>query len=105
MEADAEGRDLLVSAQTGSGKTIAYGLAIAETLLEGADNFGPAGDPLALKIFEQQAMAVGRLFTIAAKFTDPHVYFLGGGVVEAAPHFATGFSGGFASTPSCARSR
>jgi ATP-dependent RNA helicase DeaD len=27
---DAVGRDLLVSAQTGSGKTVAYGLAIAE---------------------------------------------------------------------------
>ncbi len=28
---DAAGRDLLVSAQTGSGKTIAFGLALAET--------------------------------------------------------------------------
>ena len=28
---EAEGRDLLVSAQTGSGKTVAYGLAIADT--------------------------------------------------------------------------
>ena len=44
---EAEGRDLLVSAQTGSGKTIAFGLALAETLLEGADAMGPAGDPLA----------------------------------------------------------
>ena len=49
--------------------------------------YGEAGDPLALAIFGQQAMAVGRLFTIAANFTDPDVYFLGGGVVEAAPHF------------------
>ncbi len=32
-------------------------------------------------------MAVGRLLMIAANFTDPDVYFLGGGVVEAAPHF------------------
>ena len=30
---EAEGRDILVSAQTGSGKTVAYGLAIASTLL------------------------------------------------------------------------
>ena len=30
---DAAGRDLLVSAQTGSGKTVAYGLAIANDLL------------------------------------------------------------------------
>jgi predicted NBD/HSP70 family sugar kinase len=53
--------------------------------------YGEAGDPLALKIFEQQAMAVGRLLTIAANFTDPDVYFLGGGVVEAAPHFRDWF--------------
>jgi glucokinase len=49
--------------------------------------YGEAGDPLALRIFDQQAMAIGRLLTIAANFTDPHVYLLGGGVVEAAPHF------------------
>jgi glucokinase len=53
--------------------------------------YGEKGDPLALRIFEQQAMALGRLFTIAANFTDPHVYFLGGGVVEAAPHFREWF--------------
>jgi glucokinase len=52
---------------------------------------GEAGDEMALKIFGQQAMAVGRLFTIAANFTDPDVYFLGGGVVEAAPHFRDWF--------------
>ena len=50
-----------------------------------------AGDELALAVFEQQAAALGRLFTIAANFTDPHAYFLGGGVVEAAPHFRTWF--------------
>ena len=53
--------------------------------------YGEAGDPLALGIFEQQAMAIGRLFTITANFTDPDVYFLGGGVVEAAPHFRDWF--------------
>jgi glucokinase len=49
------------------------------------------GDPLALKIFEQQATALGRLFTIAANFTDPNAYFVGGGVVQAAPHFREWF--------------
>jgi predicted NBD/HSP70 family sugar kinase len=53
--------------------------------------YGEDGDPLALALFEQQAMALGRLFTIAANFTDPGAYFLGGGVVEAAPHFRQWF--------------
>jgi predicted NBD/HSP70 family sugar kinase len=52
---------------------------------------GEASDEMALKIFEQQAMALGRLFTIAANFTDPDIYFVGGGVVEAAPHFRDWF--------------
>jgi glucokinase len=49
------------------------------------------GDPLALAIFRQQAITLGRLFTIASNFLDPDVYFLGGGVVEAAPHFRDWF--------------
>ena len=53
--------------------------------------YGERGDPLALEIFRQQAMALGRLFTIAANYSDPHTYFLGGGVVEAAPEFRDWF--------------
>jgi predicted NBD/HSP70 family sugar kinase len=53
--------------------------------------YGERGDPMARRIFEQQAMALGRLFTIAANFTDPHMYFVGGGVVEAAPEFRDWF--------------
>jgi glucokinase len=53
--------------------------------------YGEDGDPMALAIFRQQAIALGRLFTIAANFLDPDVYFLGGGVVEAAPHFRDWF--------------
>ena len=49
------------------------------------------GDEMALAIFRQQAMALGRLFTIAANFLDPDEYFLGGGVVEATPHFRDWF--------------
>jgi glucokinase len=49
------------------------------------------GDELARKVFEQQAMALGRLFTIASNFTDPSAYFVGGGVVEAAPRFRDWF--------------
>jgi glucokinase len=54
-------------------------------------HYGEEGDALALAIFRQQAMALGRLFTIAANFFDPGAYFLGGGVVEAAPHFRDWF--------------
>ena len=52
---------------------------------------GEQGDALALKIFEQQAMAIGRLFTIAANFTDPDAYFVGGGVVQASTEFGEWF--------------
>ena len=58
LEPEAEGRDLLVSAQTGSGKTVAYGLAFAETLLEGAVTLGPAGEPLALVIAPTRELAM-----------------------------------------------
>jgi glucokinase len=54
---------------------------------------GERGDPLAVAIFEQQAMAIGRLFTIAANFVDPDTYFLGGGVVETTPSFRQWFLG------------
>ena len=54
-------------------------------------SLGERGDPMALKIFEQQAMALGRLFTIGANYSDPNAYFLGGGVVEAKPEFREWF--------------
>lgn len=57
--------DLLVSAQTGSGKTVGFGLAIAPTILGEADVFGPAGPPLALVIAptRELAMQVARELT------------------------------------------
>ena len=55
---DAEGRDLLVSAQTGSGKTVAYGLALAPTLLGGEERFGKPGAPLALLIAPTRELAM-----------------------------------------------
>ena len=51
-------RDLLVSAQTGSGKTVAYGLALATTLLGDAARFGRAGDPLALVVAPTRELAL-----------------------------------------------
>ena len=53
--------------------------------------YGVDGDEMALKLFDQQAGALGRLFTVAANYSDPSVYFVGGGVVEAAPHFRDWF--------------
>ena len=53
--------------------------------------YGARGDEMALKLFEQQAGAIGRLFSIAADYSDPHAYFVGGGVVEAEPHFGDWF--------------
>ena len=54
-------------------------------------SLGEQGDPLAMEIFEQQAMALGRLFTIASNFTDPDAYFVGGGVIEADESFREWF--------------
>jgi len=54
-------------------------------------SYGEKDDPLALAVFGQQAKAIGKLFTIAANFTDPHAYLLGGGVVEADPRFRQWF--------------
>lgn len=53
-----EAADLLVSAQTGSGKTVAFGLALAPTLLEGADRFAHAPSPLALVVAPTRELAL-----------------------------------------------
>ena len=58
VEEEAQERDLLVSAQTGSGKTIAFGMAMADTLMEGAETLGRAGDPLALIIAPTRELAL-----------------------------------------------
>ena len=55
---EASGRDLLVSAQTGSGKTVAYGLAIANELLGDAERFDRAAAPLALIVAPTRELAL-----------------------------------------------
>ncbi|WP_306005455.1 DEAD/DEAH box helicase [Aquicoccus porphyridii] len=55
---ELDGRDLLVSAQTGSGKTIGFGLAISSTLLDANDTFGQPGLPLALIIAPTRELAM-----------------------------------------------
>jgi ATP-dependent RNA helicase DeaD len=50
--------DMLVSAQTGSGKTVAFGLAAASTLLGDNESFGPADAPLMLAIAPTRELAL-----------------------------------------------
>ena len=65
LQPQAEARDLLVSAQTGSGKTVAFGLAFAPNLLGGETTLPRAGAPLALIVAptRELAMQVGRELT------------------------------------------
>lgn len=50
--------DLLVSAQTGSGKTVAFGLALAPTLLGDETRLGKAAAPIALAIAPTRELAL-----------------------------------------------
>jgi ATP-dependent RNA helicase DeaD len=50
--------DLLVSAQTGSGKTVGFGLAIAPTLMGDEARLGPPAAPLALIIAPTRELAL-----------------------------------------------
>ncbi|MGE0551031.1 MAG: DEAD/DEAH box helicase [Kofleriaceae bacterium] len=54
----AEDRDLLVSAQTGSGKTVAFGMLLARPLLGSATRLSAAGAPLALVITPTRELAI-----------------------------------------------
>ena len=58
LEDRAQGRDLLVSAQTGSGKTVAFGVAIAPVLLGDSERLAQAGRPLALVIAPTRELAI-----------------------------------------------
>jgi ATP-dependent RNA helicase DeaD len=55
---EAQGGDILVSAQTGSGKTVAYGLAIASTILGAAERMPDARAPLALIVAPTRELAL-----------------------------------------------
>ena len=50
--------DLLVSAQTGSGKTVAFGLALAPTLLGEENHFARTRSPLAVVIAPTRELAM-----------------------------------------------
>ena len=56
LEPEARDRDLVVSAQTGSGKTVAFGMAMSRTLL--AEGLPVPGTPLALVIAPTRELAL-----------------------------------------------
>ena len=58
LEFDLKDRDLLVSAQTGSGKTVAFGLAMASTLLGEKEKFDSTPAPLALVVAPTRELAL-----------------------------------------------
>lgn len=57
LQPEAEGRDLLVSARTGSGKTVAFGMAAVSTLMPGGSMPAP-GLPIALAIAPTRELAL-----------------------------------------------
>ncbi|RYE03616.1 MAG: DEAD/DEAH box helicase, partial [Sphingomonadales bacterium] len=58
IQPEAIGRDLVVSAQTGSGKTVAFGLAMAGQLLGEDGRILPSREPLALIIAPTRELAL-----------------------------------------------
>ena len=78
----AADRDLLVSAQTGSGKTVAYGLAVAKNLLDGSDRFASGAKPQALVVAptRELALQVQRELTWLYQYTGARVVSCVGGM-------------------------
>ncbi|MBN9250983.1 MAG: DEAD/DEAH box helicase, partial [Mesorhizobium sp.] len=74
--------DALVSAQTGSGKTVAFGLALAPTLLGNAERFAQASAPLALAVAptRELALQVARELEWLYEFTGATVATCVGGM-------------------------
>jgi ATP-dependent RNA helicase DeaD len=58
LEPQAMVRDLLVSAQTGSGKTVAYGLAILSPILGGDETVARSVEPVALIVAPTRELAL-----------------------------------------------
>ena len=75
-------RDILVSAQTGSGKTVAFGLAIARTLLGDEETLPAATAPLALIVAptRELALQVERELTWLYRYTRARTVACVGGM-------------------------
>ncbi len=58
LQPDTAGRDLLVSAQTGSGKTVAYGLAFADAILGDAASMPAGKSPMVLVVAPTRELAI-----------------------------------------------
>ena len=54
-------------------------------------DYGERGDEMAMRLFEQQAMAIGRLFSVGANVLDVDAFFVGGGVIETSAAFRDWF--------------
>ena len=76
----ARGRDLLVSAQTGSGKTVAFGLAMAEQLLSEDGALPPAAAPMALAIAPTRELALQVAKELAWLYADARIATCVGGM-------------------------
>jgi ATP-dependent RNA helicase DeaD len=79
---ETEGRDLLVSAQTGSGKTVAFGLALAGTVLGESETMPATQAPLVLVIAptRELALQVHAELTWLYEFTGARILACVGGM-------------------------
>jgi ATP-dependent RNA helicase DeaD len=103
LRPDAEGRDILVSAQTGSGKTVAFGLAISADLFGASETLPQAGAPLALAIAptRELALQVARELQWLYQYANARIVTCVGGMnayserkaLEAGAHIVVGTPG------------
>lgn len=68
-------KDMLVSAQTGSGKTVAFGLALADNLLDDMDRLSRDAKPLALAIAPTRELALQVKRELAWLYQGAHAAF------------------------------
>ncbi|QFU08338.1 DEAD-box ATP-dependent RNA helicase CshA [Rhodobacteraceae bacterium THAF1] len=72
---ELDGADLLVSAQTGSGKTVGFGLAIGPTLLDDDGKMPPANTPVALIVAPTRELAMQVQRELAWLYADTGARF------------------------------
>ena len=108
-------RDLLVSAQTGSGKTVAYGLAMAKDILGQAERLERAAAPLALIVAptRELALQVHRELAWLYQYAGARVVSCVGGMdprqeqreLAAGAHIVVGIAGAAVRSPAARPSR